>query len=182
VLRASHAEYAPAANRPDPIDVIERQSATRVPEFIPIRYARMIESPFRFFRGAAAIMAGDLAGTPRSGLTAQLCGDAHMLNFRLLGSPERHLMFDINDFDETLPGPWEWDIKRLAVSLVIAARQNGFTDKQRRTIVTAMTRSYRQSMRRLAAIGNLDVWYTKIDMEPRRRSSPNAYTRPAGSG
>jgi uncharacterized protein (DUF2252 family) len=165
VPRASHGTFTPSATRRDPIDVIEAQSATRVPEFVPIRYGRMIESPFRFYRGAAAIMAMDLAGTPRSGITAQLCGDAHLLNFRLLGSAERNLMFDINDFDETLPGPWEWDIKRLATSLVIAGRQNGFTAKQRREIVTAAVRSYREWMRRFAAMRNLDVWYAKVDIK-----------------
>jgi uncharacterized protein (DUF2252 family) len=123
----------------------------------------MTESPFRFYRGAAGIMAMDLAGTPQSGLRAQLCGDAHMLNFRMLASPERHLMFDINDFDETLPGPWEWDVKRLSASLVIAARANGFSTKERRTIVRAAVRSYREHMRQFAAMGNLDVWYTRFD-------------------
>src|SRR5579884_2349021 len=118
--RSAHAEFEPHSRRPDPVYVIEKQSASRLPELVPVRYGRMAESPFRFYRGAAAIMAGDLATTPVSGLRAQLCGDAHLLNFRLLGSPERNLLFDINDFDETLPGPWEWDVKRLAASLVIA--------------------------------------------------------------
>ncbi|WP_235013531.1 DUF2252 family protein, partial [Parafrankia sp. Ea1.12] len=107
--RGIHGEYAPASGRVDPVDLIERQSETRLPELVPLRYQRMLESPFRFFRGAAAVMAADLAGTPVSGIDVQLCGDAHLLNFRLLASPERHLVFDINDFDETLPGPWEWD-------------------------------------------------------------------------
>ncbi|WP_203927597.1 DUF2252 domain-containing protein [Virgisporangium ochraceum] len=163
--RASHADYAPTAKRRDPIDVIEAQSATRVPELVPIRYGRMTESPFRFYRGAAAIMAMDLADTPRAGITAQLCGDAHMLNFRLLASPERNLLFDINDFDETLPGPFEWDLKRLATSLVIAGRQNGFTTRQRRSIVVSTVRSYRETVRNLAAMRNLDVWYAKVDAD-----------------
>jgi uncharacterized protein (DUF2252 family) len=163
--RASHGDYAPAAKRRDPIDVIEAQSATRVPELVPIRYGRMTESPFRFYRGAAAIMAMDLADTPRSGITAQLCGDAHMLNFRLLASPERNLLFDINDFDETLPGPFEWDVKRLATSFVIAGRQNGFNTRQRRNIVGATVRSYRESMRTFAGMRNLEVWYAKIDVD-----------------
>ncbi|MGZ4665000.1 MAG: DUF2252 family protein, partial [Frankiaceae bacterium] len=137
VPRESHAEYESRSRRPDPIGIIDAQSAKRVQELIPIRYGRMSESPFRFYRGAAAIMASDLATTPQTGIRAQLCGDAHMLNFRLLASPERDLMFDINDFDETLPGPWEWDVKRLSASLVIAGRQNGFTDKERATIVRA---------------------------------------------
>ncbi|MFE9256575.1 DUF2252 domain-containing protein [Streptomyces sp. NPDC006879] len=161
--RSSHAEYRPSPDRPDPLAILQEQSAARVPELVPIRYGRMTQSPFRFYRGAAAIMASDLAGTPRSGLTAQLCGDAHLLNFRLLASPERQLMFDINDFDETLPGPWEWDVKRLSASLVIAGRANGFADAERARIVSATVRSYRESMIRFASMGNLDVWYAKID-------------------
>ncbi|WP_055525234.1 DUF2252 domain-containing protein [Streptomyces graminilatus] len=163
--RSAHEEYQPSVKRPDPVDVVEAQSATRLPELIPIRYGRMLESPFRFYRGAAAIMAGDLADTPRSGFTAQLCGDAHLLNFRLLGSPERHLMFDINDFDETLPGPWEWDVKRLAASLAIAGRENGFTDAERATVVRTTVRSYRERMRLFAGLGNLTVWYAKADAD-----------------
>ncbi|MFG2231366.1 DUF2252 domain-containing protein [Streptomyces sp. NPDC048723] len=161
--RSSHAVYRPPPDRPDPLAILETQSAARVPELVPIRYSRMSESPFRFYRGAAAIMASDLAGSPDSGITAQLCGDAHLLNFRLLASPERQLMFDINDFDETLPGPWEWDVKRLSTSLVIAARANGFDDAERAQIVTSAVRSYRGAMRGFAGMGNLDVWYAKID-------------------
>ncbi|MFH8568544.1 DUF2252 domain-containing protein [Streptomyces sp. NPDC017993] len=163
--RSSHAEYEPAPHRPDPLSILEAQSAARVPELVPIRYGRMTESPFRFYRGAAAIMAADLADTPRSGITAQLCGDAHLLNFRLLASPERQLMFDINDFDETLPGPWEWDVKRLAASLVIAGRANDFDDAERARIVSSTVRAYREAMIRFAAEGNLDVWYAKIDAD-----------------
>ncbi|MEU0068950.1 DUF2252 domain-containing protein [Streptomyces sp. NPDC006332] len=163
--RSAHADYQPTAKRPDPVDTLEAQSAARVPELVPIRYGRMLESPFRFYRGAAALMAGDLADTPRSGITAQLCGDAHLLNFRLLASPERHLVFDINDFDETLPGPWEWDVKRLATSLVIAGRENGFTDAERAAVVRAAVRSYRERMRHFAGLGNLAVWYTQADMD-----------------
>lgn len=161
--RSSHHAYEPPTNRPDPLTLLEAQSAARVQELVPIRYGRMTESPFRFYRGAAAIMASDLAGTPDSGIRAQLCGDAHLLNFRLLASPERHLLFDINDFDETLPGPWEWDVKRLAASLVIAGRANGFTDKERARIVRATVRSYRESMIRFAGMRNLDVWYARTD-------------------
>ncbi|MET7603530.1 DUF2252 domain-containing protein [Streptomyces avermitilis] len=163
VPRSSHAEFAPTQKRPDPVDVIDAQSATRVPELVPIRYGRMTESPFRFFRGAAAVMAGDLADTPRSGLRAQVCGDAHLLNFRLLASPERRVMFDINDFDETLPGPWEWDVKRLSTSFVIAGRANGFSAKERAAIVRSTVRSYREWMRRFAGMGNLTVWYAQFD-------------------
>ncbi|MFE4819086.1 DUF2252 domain-containing protein [Streptomyces sp. NPDC056704] len=163
VPRSGHAEFTPAQKRPDPVDVIEAQSATRVPELVPIRYGRMIESPFRFYRGAAAIMAGDLADTPRSGITTQVCGDAHLLNFRLLASPERRMMFDINDFDETLPGPWEWDVKRLSTSFVIAGRANGFSAKERACVVRSTVRSYREWQRRFAQLGNLPVWYARFD-------------------
>ncbi|MGW2277311.1 DUF2252 domain-containing protein [Streptomyces sp. NPDC001770] len=163
VPRSAHAAFEPSARRFDPLTVLETQSAARVPELVPLRYGRMTESPFRFYRGAAAIMAADLAGTPDSGITAQLCGDAHLLNFRLLASPERDLVFDINDFDETLPGPWEWDVKRLAASLVIAARANGFSDRERAHLVRASVRSYRESMVRFATMRNLEVWYAKID-------------------
>ncbi|CAM5502458.1 DUF2252 domain-containing protein [Streptomyces aurantiogriseus] len=163
--RSAHAEFTPPPGRTDPVDVIETQSARRVPELVPIRYGRMSSSPFRFYRGAAAVMAADLADTPRSGIRAQLCGDAHMLNFRLLASPERRLMFDINDFDETLPGPWEWDVKRLSASLVIAGRANGFSDKERASVVRAAVRSYRERMRGFAGMGNLDVWYTRFEAD-----------------
>ncbi len=163
VPRESHGDYAPTDQRPDPIAIIDAQSAKRVQELIPIRYGRMSESPFRFYRGAAAIMASDLATTPQTGIRAQLCGDAHMLNFRLLASPERNLMFDINDFDETLPGPWEWDVKRLAASLVIAGRQNGFSGKERAAVVRAAVGSYRTAMQAFAPMGNFAVWYSKAE-------------------
>ncbi|MEE1742816.1 DUF2252 domain-containing protein [Streptomyces sp. BE147] len=163
--RSSHGDYSPSRHRPDPVDVIERQSATRLPELVPLRYGRMSESPFRFYRGAAAIMAGDLASTADSGIRAQLCGDAHMLNFRLLASPERQLLFDINDFDETLPGPWEWDVKRLAASLAIAGRENGFSTAQRRMIVRSTVKSYREHMRRFATMRTLDVWYSRVEAD-----------------
>ncbi|MEU0279426.1 MULTISPECIES: DUF2252 domain-containing protein [unclassified Streptomyces] len=167
--RSGHAGFGPAEGRPDPVDVIEEQSAARVPDLIPLRYGRMTESPFRFYRGAAAIMAGDLATTPTSGIRAQLCGDAHLVNFRLLGSPERRLVFDINDFDETLPGPWEWDVKRLAASLVIAGRENGYSAKQRAEIVRAAVRAYRERMRHYAGMGHLAVWYDSADTEQLQR-------------
>ncbi|MFF8530778.1 DUF2252 domain-containing protein [Streptomyces sp. NPDC015532] len=163
--RSGHAVYRPGSKRTDPLAILEGQSAARVRELVPIRYSRMTESPFRFYRGAAAIMASDLAGSPVSGIDAQLCGDAHLLNFRLLASPERKLMFDINDFDETLPGPWEWDVKRLSASFVIAARANGFDDAERARIVSGTVRSYREAMRRFAGMSNLDVWYARIDAE-----------------
>jgi hypothetical protein len=165
VPRSSHAEYAPTKKRPDPVDVLEEQSAQRVAELIPTRYARMTESPFRFYRGAAAILAGDLASTPATGIRTQLCGDAHLLNFRLLASPERHLLFDINDFDETLPGPWEWDVKRLSASMVIAARANGFDAGEQAKIVRRTVRSYRTWMATFAGMRDMDVWYARADVD-----------------
>lgn len=162
--RSSHAEFEPAADRPDPLAVLEAQSAARVPELVPIRYGRMAESPFRFYRGAAAIMASDLATSGDSGIRTQLCGDAHLLNFGLFASPERSLLFDINDFDETSPGPWEWDVKRLTASFVVAGRANGFTDQERADIVLTTVRSYRESMIRFAGMRNLDVWYSRTDI------------------
>ena len=133
--RSRHAEYAPGAHRADPVALLESQAESRVPELVPIRYGRMLVSPFTFYRGAALLMAADLASSPHSGLHAQLCGDAHLSNFGLFAAPDRRLVFDLNDFDETLPGPWEWDLKRLAVSFEVAGRENGYTRKQRRAIV-----------------------------------------------
>src|SRR4249920_4270490 len=126
VPRAAHGRWEPAPDRPDPIALLEEQAASRVPELVPIRHGRMLVSPFTFYRGAALIMAADLAGTPASGITAQLCGDAHLSNFGLFGTPERRMLFDINDFDETLPGPWEWDVKRMAASFEVMGRARGF--------------------------------------------------------
>ncbi|GGX57573.1 DUF2252 domain-containing protein [Streptomyces fructofermentans] len=166
--RSSQASFVTGPGRPDPIQVIERQSATRVPELVPIRYGRMLESPFRFYRGAAAIMATDLGPLPDSGLEVQLCGDAHLLNFRLLASPERHLVFDINDFDETFPGPFEWDVKRLAASFVIAARANGFSSREQDDAVRACVSSYRERMRQFAGMRTLDVWYAQDDTDRMR--------------
>src|SRR5271167_4994308 len=157
--RSSQAEFSPATDRPDPVSLLERQAVTRVPELLPIRYGRMLVSPFTFFRGAALIMASDLATTPRSGFNAQLCGDAHLSNFGLFASPERRVVFDINDFDETLPGPWEWDLKRLAASFEIAGRDRGYSRADRRKVVLAAAREYRLGMRSAAEQGTLDVWY-----------------------
>ena len=161
---AAHAELPPRAARRDPIAILERQAADRVPELVPIRHGRMLASPFAFYRGAAAVMAADLAGTPDSGLRVQLCGDAHLSNFGLFASPERRLVFDLNDFDETHPGPWEWDVKRLAASLEIAARANGLARKQRREIQLAMLRSYQGAMAEFAGMHELDVWYARADV------------------
>jgi uncharacterized protein (DUF2252 family) len=165
VPRSSHGRWEPAANRPDPVGLLEEQAASRVPELVPIRYGRMLVSPFTFYRGAALIMAADLAATPRSGLHAQICGDAHLSNFGVFASPERQMMFDINDFDETLPGPWEWDVKRLAASFEIAGRDRGFTPAERRGIVLAMAEEYRTRMKQAAGMRNLDVWYAHIEVE-----------------
>src|SRR4051794_26969449 len=165
VPRSSHAEFEPMATRPDPVDLLERQAKTRGPELGPIRYGRMLVSPFTFYRGAALIMAHDLSATPRSGLTVQCCGDAHLSNFGVFASPERRLVFDVNDFDETLPGPWEWDVKRLAVSMLIAARDNGFRAKEQERIVLDTVGEYRTAMADFAGMKNLDVWYAHLDTE-----------------
>jgi uncharacterized protein (DUF2252 family) len=164
--RSSHAAFAAAAGRADPVDLLELQARERVPELVPIRYGRMLASPFTFYRGAALIMAADLAETPRSGFLAQCCGDAHLSNFGLFASPERRLLFDINDFDETLPGPWEWDVKRLACSLLIAARNNGLTVKEQERVVLAAMADYRDRMRTFSGMKTLDLWYTRFEMEP----------------
>jgi uncharacterized protein (DUF2252 family) len=165
VPRSSHAGFAPGATRPDPVALLEQQAVSRVPELVPIRYGRMLVSPFTFYRGAALIMAADLAGTPRSGITTQVCGDAHLMNFGVFASPERRLEFGINDFDETCPGPWEWDVKRLAVSFVLAGRDNGFSTKERTKVLLALLGEYRTAMHRFAAMTNLAVWYSHIDVE-----------------
>jgi uncharacterized protein (DUF2252 family) len=160
----AHAGFEPSLTRADPVDLLERQARTRVPELVPIRYGRMLVSPFAFYRGAATIMAHDLAATPRSGLVVQCCGDAHLSNFGAFASPERHLVFDVNDFDETLPGPWEWDVKRLAASMVIAGVDNGFSGKQQERIVLDTVAAYRTAMTRFAAMNDLDVWYSHDDI------------------
>ena len=165
VPRSSHAGFTPGASRPDPVALLESQAASRVPELVPIRYGRMLVSPFTFYRGAALIMASDLAATPRSGMTTQLCGDAHLMNFGAFGSPERRLVFGLNDFDETFPGPWEWDVKRLAASFAIAGRDNGFSTKDRKTVLLSLLGAYRTAMREFAAMTNLAVWYAHIDVD-----------------
>lgn len=157
--RSSHATFEPGPDRPDPVAVLVAQGDSRVHELLPIRYGRMLSSPFAFFRGAAAIMAADLARSPVSEVVVQTCGDAHLANFGLFGTPERRLIFDINDFDETLPGPWEWDVKRLAVSLEVMGRHRGFPRSDRRDIVATSVESYRETMRAAAASGTLEVWY-----------------------
>ncbi|MEV0170054.1 DUF2252 domain-containing protein [Streptomyces sp. NPDC050803] len=177
--RSGHGRFEPGPDRPDPIEVIERQSATRVPELVPIRYGRMLESPFRFYRGAAAIMAADLGQLPDTGLTVQLCGDAHLLNFRLLASPERHLVFDLNDFDETLAGPFEWDVKRLAASFAIAGRNNGFSVAEQSAAVQECVRAYRTRMREFAGMRTLDVWYAQDDADRMRELLASSMSKEA---
>jgi uncharacterized protein (DUF2252 family) len=163
--RSALAEWEPSSDRLDPVDTLEAQARSRVPELVPIRYGRMAVSPFTFFRGAAAVMAVDLATTPVSGLRAQMCGDAHLSNFGAFAAPDRRLVFDLNDFDETLPGPWEWDVKRLAASFAIAGRENGFKRKERRAAVLSAARTYRDAMRAFASLSNLEVWYARLDVE-----------------
>jgi uncharacterized protein (DUF2252 family) len=162
--RSAHGQWTPAPDRPDPVALLEEQAAARVPMLVPIRYGRMLASPFTFYRGAALIMASDLAGTPDSGVTVQLCGDAHLSNFGLFGTPERQMIFDINDFDETLPGPWEWDVKRLAASFEIMGRDRGFSPADRRAIVMAAVAEYRDRMRQAAGMGGLEAWYDHLEV------------------
>src|SRR6516162_104462 len=162
VPRKQHGEWTPARNRRDPVELVIESSKGRIPELIPIRYGRMMVSPFTFYRGTANIMAADLAPTPVSGLQAQVCGDAHLLNFGGFDTPERNLVLDINDFDETLPGPWEWDLKRLATSFVFAARSNGFSLADEREAALTCLRSYREHMLECAEMTVLEIWYASV--------------------
>jgi uncharacterized protein (DUF2252 family) len=159
----SHAGWMPASDRPDPVGLLEAQNRTREPDLVPVRHGRMLVSPFTFYRGTAKIMATDLASTPTAGLQVQLCGDAHLSNFGVFASPERRLLFDLNDFDETLPGPFEYDVKRLAASFTIAARNNGFTKADARAVTTAAVTAYREAMAGFAQMGTLDIWYAHLD-------------------
>ncbi len=165
VRRRAHADWEPAPQRPDPVELLEEQAASRVPELVPIRYGRMLVSPFTFYRGAAYLMASDLSVGPRTGLYAQLCGDAHLSNFGAFASPDRRLVFGVNDFDETHPGPFEWDLKRLAASFAVAGRDRGFDTKIRARINATVTAAYRAAMHDYAAMRNLDLWYARIDVE-----------------
>jgi uncharacterized protein (DUF2252 family) len=162
VRRSSHAGWTPAPDRPDPIALLEAQNETREPDLVPVRHGRMMVSPFTFYRGAAKIMAADLQHTPRAGLDAQLCGDAHLSNFGLYASPERTLVFDLNDFDETLPGPFEYDVKRMAASFTIAARNNGFTDVDARSVTLASVAAYRGAMAEFAGMSTMAVWHARL--------------------
>ena len=161
----SHADFQRPAAARDPLALLVEQGASRVPELLPIRYGRMVETPFTYFRGSARVMAADLTASPRSGLAVQMCGDAHLSNFGLSGSPERRLIFDVNDFDETLPGPFEYDVKRLVASLVVAGRANGFSGKKRRAIAVAAGARYRAEMAAYAAARDIDVWYSHVDSD-----------------
>src|SRR4051812_8310265 len=161
--RSSHADWQPADDLRDPVELLEEQGQKRVQELLPIRYGRMSASPFAFYRGAAYVMAFDLATTPQTGIRVQLCGDAHLSNFGGFASPERDVVFDLNDFDETLPGPWEWDVKRLAASLAVAGRDRGFSAKQRREILGASMAAYRNVMTQVAELNELDMWYLRVD-------------------
>jgi uncharacterized protein (DUF2252 family) len=165
VPREAHAQFEPAPDRPDPVALLEEQAKTRVADLLPIRYSRMLPAPLTYLRGAALAMADDLSGTPATGFIVQACGDAHLGNFGIFASPERRLVFDINDFDETLPAPWEWDVKRLATSLEVAGRGSGYSPKQRRRLVRETAGQYRLEMRRLAGLGNLDVWYARGELD-----------------
>jgi len=163
--RSSHAQWSPPKGRPDPVALLEEQAKTRVPDLMPIRYGRMAASPFAYFRGAAAPMAWDLAHTPTTGIRVQACGDAHLLNFGMYAAPDRRLVFDVNDFDETLPAPFDWDIKRLAASFAVAARDNGLNDRDAHTAARMTVRSYRTEMANYAAMRFLEVWYSRIDID-----------------
>jgi uncharacterized protein (DUF2252 family) len=156
----AHTGWSPAADRPDPVALLEEQNVTREPDLVPVRHGRMMVSPFTFYRGAAKIMATDLAATPTAGLITQLCGDAHLSNFGVFASPERELLFDLNDFDETLPGPFEYDVKRMAASFTIAARNNGLTKAESGSVTQASVRAYREAMAQFAEMGTMELWYT----------------------
>jgi len=161
--RDAHALWRAHAERADPIGILQAADAARQPDLVPLRYGRMLQSPFTFYRGSAGVMAADLARTPASGIHVQVCGDCHLMNFGGFATPERRLIFDINDLDETLPAPWEWDVKRLVASFVLAARANGLSDANGRDAAVASARSYRQRMRDFAAMDVLDVWYARLD-------------------
>ena len=165
IPRSAHAGWEPATTRRDPVELLEEQAQTRLPELVPVRYGRMLVSPFTFFRGAAYVMAADLADGSRTGLHAQLCGDAHLSNFGLFAAPDRRLVFSINDFDETLPGPFEWDVKRLAASFAVAGRDRGFDESVRRSVVLTTVREYREAMARFAEMREIEVWYTRLDVD-----------------
>ena len=177
VPRKSHAAWTPSDKRRDPIGILEESNRDRVQHLVPIRYGRMLRSPFTFLRGSAGLMASDLATTPNSGIAVQACGDCHLLNFGLFATPERNLIFDINDFDETLPAPWEWDVKRLAVSFAVAARDNRRSDEDARDTAVACVGAYREHLRDDSKLSPLDVWYEHIDMQSLIDNAPDVETK-----
>lgn len=162
VPRTNQGTFKRHKDRPDPLEVLQASDAGRVPELVPIRYGRMLQTPFTFYRGSAGVMAADLAAAPSTGVRAQACGDCHLMNFGGFATPERSIAFDINDFDETLPAPWEWDVKRLAASFVLAARSNGLSDQAGREAAVACARSYRERLREIAKMSPLEAWYAHI--------------------
>ena len=175
--RASHAAWTPSRKRRDPIDILEASNKDRLPELVPLRYGRMLASPFTFLRGSAGLMAYDLATTPNTGVKVQACGDCHLLNFGLFATPERNLVFDLNDFDETLPAPWEWDLKRLAVSFAVAARDNKLSDADARGAAQACGRAYREALREYSRKSPLEVWYARLDAETLIATAPDEKTK-----
>jgi len=177
VPRTSHAEWKPPAKRRDPIDILEASNKDRLPQLVPIRYGRMLASPFTFLRGSAGLMAYDLASTPNTGVQVQACGDCHLLNFGLFATPERNLVFDINDFDETLPAPWEWDLKRLAVSFAVAARDKKLSDADARDAAETCGRAYREALRDYSRMSPLEVWYAHLDVETLIAEAPDAQAK-----
>src|SRR6266545_2826763 len=181
---SSHTGWAPAADRPDPITLLEEQDVTREPDLVPVRHGRMLVSPFAFYRGAAKVMVADLNGTPTAGLDAQLCGDAHLSNFGMFASPERRLLFDLNDFDETLPGPFEYDVKRMAASFEIAGRNNGFAKADTRAATLASVTAYREAMAAFAQMPTMDIWYAHLDEDELMAANRNtvAATRKEAKG
>ena len=179
--RAAHAGWTPAANRTDPVALLEAQEVTREPDLVPVRHGRMMVSPFTFYRGAAKIMAADLAATPVAGLDAQLCGDAHLSNFGVFASPERRLLFDLNDFDETLPGPFEYDVKRMAASFTIAARNNGFSKADIRASTIAPVTAYREAMAEFARMRTMDIWYASLGEDEITRAIRDVAVETAGT-
>jgi uncharacterized protein (DUF2252 family) len=174
VPRSSHADWKPGAKRRDPIEILQESNRDRLPELVPIRHGRMLASAFTFLRGSAALMAHDLATTPSTGLRVQACGDCHLLNFGVYATPERNLVFDLNDFDETLPAPWEWDLKRLAVSFVVAARDNRYSDKDAKAAAIECVRAYREHLRECSKKSPLDVWYERLDIKTLIETAPDA--------
>ncbi|QPK63581.1 DUF2252 domain-containing protein [Methylomonas sp. LL1] len=177
VSRSSHSGWDAPANRRDPIDILEQSNRDRLPELVPIRYGRMLRSPFTFLRGSAGLMAYDLATTPNTGLRVQVCGDCHLLNFGLFATPERNLIFDINDFDETLPAPWEWDLKRLATSFAVAVLDQRFSDEEAQAVAVECARAYREHLREYSKMNPLEVWYDRLDAKTLIAMAPDEKIR-----